>query len=383
MDDELRKKVKDYMQGKLSGEESEEIEKEIRRLEEYQSVLDEYMREDKKVGGPGAGLDEKKILRRGKWKARFMNAVIVLGILLGFLFVSGIFTSLFYTLGDPPRIEEYRDVVESAVAVTEPNVMVRSTGTSVGGLFTMNMEGELTKRVGGSEMRIGNISVNFLLGQGGYPERDLFLEHNISNGFIFPGENTSDEGTSDWDMLEKLPEGTVSEVYISLDRLYGTDEILKEIPQDITPAWFAVDTGFDNPSSGSSIGDVIGFPYEPLWHSGDWTVTNRKEENKGLSGKTVTETKTAPTLEAYGSGDIRNKNFIDTLKLLEKYEGIADRIAYGPGLNIKERLEYIDKHGINIYGIVVTGPTKEILKLEDKSWAACMKLGEARLWNLQ
>ena len=46
-----------------------------------------------------------------------------------------------------------------------------------------------------------------------------------------------------------------------------------------------------------------------------------------------------------------------------------------------ERIEYLKSHGVNIYGMVVTGPTKELLKLKENTWIASIRLGEVRLWD--
>lgn len=39
------------------------------------------------------------------------------------------------------------------------------------------------------------------------------------------------------------------------------------------------------------------------------------------------------------------------------------------------------ENGVNMFGVVVTGPTREILKLKDEQWVGGMKVGEVRLWN--
>ncbi|GAB6988061.1 anti sigma factor C-terminal domain-containing protein [Paenibacillus pini] len=44
-------------------------------------------------------------------------------------------------------------------------------------------------------------------------------------------------------------------------------------------------------------------------------------------------------------------------------------------------LQYIDKNGIRLYGVVVTGPFKELLKLKDQSDIAYMGIAQVELWK--
>lgn len=389
MSEDFKKKIKDYMEGRLSGEEKDEIEKEIEKIDKYQSVIEELVEREETDKIPDKSSNfingkENKILRRGKWKARFQNALTAIGIILGVTIISGIITSLFYTIGRPNKVEVYRDVVASTIAVTQPNVRLSGSGTSVNPYFTMGIEASLSKMVGASDIKAGNINVLFLFGQAGFPKRQWFLDENRRYLFSYPAGKLPVPVNSEWVKLEKLPEGTVAEAFLSFDRLYGTDEILGKFKDvDTKPLWFAVDTGVDDLSDEKNKFEFtpIGFPYNPLWHSSDWTVIKHSEGKWGDFGKTVTESAVAPELDPYGSGKVRDENFINTLSLLKEYEGIADRIANGPQLNIGKRIEYLKSHGVNIYGMVVTGPTKELLKLKENPLITGIRLGEVRLWD--
>lgn len=74
-------------------------------------------------------MKEAVIIRRGKWKARVMNVFTVLSVLLVLTVISMIITGVFYGSGTPDRMKAYRDVVESAVAVSHPNLKVNMNGT--------------------------------------------------------------------------------------------------------------------------------------------------------------------------------------------------------------------------------------------------------------
>lgn len=391
--EDFKRRLKDYAEGKLSENERKEVESELQKMEDYQNFLEEQMKEEgsNKMNDSNCprelSKDEQiKILKRGKWKARLQNALAAIGIILVATIIFNIFTAVFYDVGKISRREIYRDVVNSTIAVTQPNIRAGNSGSSTTPFMSMNLDSGLYKRVGSEDIRVGEMSVKFLLGQAGYPQRKWLMEKGVQDSsgmFCYPSsERMASDG--EWIKLEKLPEGTVSEVYVSLDKFYGTGEILGKFKdKDINPLWFAVDTGFDKAEPGLSDQIVypIGFPSNPIWHNDDWTLVSSKEEKTGIIGRTVSITKSAPEYDPYGSEKLRNENFIKTLNLMKKYEKIVDRITNIPGLNLEKRIEYINANGINIYGVVVTGPSKEILKLKDEAWVAGIKVGEVRLWN--
>jgi hypothetical protein len=95
----------------------------------------------------------------------------------------------------------------------------------------------------------------------------------------------------------------------------------------------------------------------------------------------VSKSFSSPVLETYGSADLRNQNFLNTLNLLKEYEKMANRIAGKGDLRLQERIDYLNQNGIGIYGAVATGPSKEILKLKNEPWISGIIVGEVRFWN--
>ncbi|MGN7117717.1 anti sigma factor C-terminal domain-containing protein [Lysinibacillus odysseyi] len=66
-------------------------------------------------------------------------------------------------------------------------------------------------------------------------------------------------------------------------------------------------------------------------------------------------------------------------ELLEKnksyYEGLLG-LGY-----LKEKQAYLKEKGFTVYGAVVTGPVKELLKLKDVPSIRDEQLGDVELWN--
>ncbi|KOP65222.1 hypothetical protein AMS62_08145 [Bacillus sp. FJAT-18019] len=415
MSEDFKQRLKDYEDGKLSDEEKMEVEREIEKLEEYQAYVNELMDQaeadnNKRAHAKGkpSGLSpkkEKRIVRRGKWKARISNTLTVLSAFLAISIISSILTALFYGMGDPSRNDKYRDAIASAISISHPNIDV-SLNSQGKVFFMQEVYGDMKKRVGDDRVTVGEYSVNFLFGLPSVKEDWNGLSTGTSQVFQRPdgkseasaladAENGSGQQSAkeqkkdassaksgDWSRLKKLPEGTVAEAYVSFNRFFSTDELLKEFENlDMEAIWFAVDTGPDDRFGGHDgiISDPVGFPAMPVWHNDDLTVTSYGEEKSGWFGKVSFSGGHYPSLETYGDGELRNEHFMKSLRLLQEYELIADRVA--PFIDIDASLAYVEQHGVQLYGAVVTGPVKELLTLREVSWVQDLRVGEVRLWN--
>ncbi|MCJ8014385.1 anti-sigma factor [Paenibacillus sp. KQZ6P-2] len=395
MSDDFKQKLQDYRDGKLTDEEHADLERELEKMEVYQSYLDETLGRDdnnedfkhSRRGKPSIQEEqmhrrEKKLLRRGKWKVRFGTVLTLMSLFIWFTVLSAIGTGIYYTAGDPDLGDIDRDVIESAIAVGYPNTSVHLS-SNAGPYFNMKVNSSITKRVGDEYVQVGDFSASFLFSW-------MRLYHfswsdsvaTQSGLFQFPGTEGS-SSDQEWNKLEKLPEGTVAEAYVSYNRLYTTDEILQRFKgKSMDPVWFAVDNGDGSDRSGRDNNVVmspIGFPANPVWHPDDGKISNRSEQKTGIFSLMGTSTTSYPDLDMYGSGELRDENFIKTLRILTEHKYIAKQLI--PFVDMKQTLEYVEKHGVHIYGAVVTGPTKEILKLKNDPEVSGIHVGKVTLWN--
>ncbi|WP_028552425.1 anti-sigma factor [Paenibacillus sp. UNC451MF] len=387
MSEEFKRQLNDYANGKLTGIEKEKLELELEKMESYQAYLNEFMgdEEDNQRLKEGTALatsfpiKEATLLRRGKWKARLQNALTAIGILIAFTTVSAILTGLFYSLGD--RARTYQDVIASAIALSRPNMTI-SGSTNSNAFFTMDYKGTFRKKIGGTFASVGDFNLKFLLG---LPSTEQTTWRNDSSSLgaeVFDLPDTKPVSSDQaWTTLEKLPEGTVAEAFVSLNRMVTTDELLQMLNgKTMEPVWFAAFTGQENRHGDFSIVmHPVGFPAIPLWHPEDMKITSHTEEKRGWFGKIVTESSSSPAVQTHGDGALREKNFLDTLHLLQQYSGISKRLA--PWLALDPTVTYLESNGVKLYGVVLTGPTKELLKLKTEPWVSSIRVGEVRLWN--
>lgn len=355
---QFEKMIKEYKKGTLSEKENIKFEEELDKFDAYQDYLDD---EDQITDAPHNPITNEastpnsrlmKSLNKGKRKAIFTNAVITLSLILMILPICAVFTFTYYGYGiKDSHGNRFLEVVEDTIAITEPNTLVDiSNVRDEIKLFSMTGHFDLYKQIGHQESYIRTEELTLWFNSIDQPKRIKKIK-NEDKHFVHPNELTvsnNDIKTT----LQNLPNGTVSEVYISLDSMYDEEEVKKLFDNiDLEILWYAVDTGFENEVNGKAIYSPIGYPAKPGNINSSF---NDKEENQ--------------------------KQFLDVLDSLNEYEDWTEKIAINE-LNIKDKANYIQNNGIGIYGVVVTGPTKELLKVNDIKAVTSQYLGGVELWN--
>lgn len=377
MSEKYKKKLEAFKKGELSKVEAEEIESDLEKIEQYLQVFEEAeIGSSKKALNPMINPKRQdRILRRGKWKARFQTAFTALGIFILFTIISTIFTAAYYTWGTPDRSELYRNVIDLTLTVTNPYGSFSGTSINTKPYFGMEATTDMKKKVGDELYKVGEYKTNFLFSLMMMPEKEIQGTTSQQQPvFSFLPKETS---PSEWNRLEKVKNGTVSSVYLSFSELFTTDQVFDYFKErNLEIIWFAVDTGMEN--KGDYGIDPIGFPSSPIWHDDDMIIDS-VEKTGDFWFSTESTTSSSPD---YTEGDskILHKQFIKTLTFLENYEKKAENFYFGK-LELDKRLAYMEENGIYHYGVVITGPTEEILKLKKESWIKDIRIDDIRFWN--
>ncbi|NIK75537.1 hypothetical protein FHS15_000637 [Paenibacillus castaneae] len=392
MSEKFKQQLKDYADGKLSTEEQAEIEREIAKLEAYQEHMDELLQSGGQKSKPQSGQDErsmelnpkkaKQLMKQGKRRARYWSVGTVFGLLLLLSILNSAFISLFYSVGTPNRMDIYRDVIRSSFQVTIPNFTV-SLSSSPSGILGMKYSGTMTKQIGSEWLSVGTYAQSLRLNQMLGSPLDTYRDGIRSTNMVFylPEAMNTEMSGQEWARLEKLPEGTVAEAFVSFDQYYKTDAALKLFEgKEMDPLWLAVYKGeLESGEDSQFATQPIGFPISPMWHYSDGKSVIKEEKKNGwFSSEKLTLTR-YPSINLYGDGKLREDNFKDTLRLLQRYKSVSRTVVFPSTIN--QALDYVEANGVSIYGIAVTGPVKEILKLREASFVKQIRLGEVRLWN--
>lgn len=367
MSDDFKEKLKAYVEGTLSEEEKVLMEKELEKLELYQEILDEQC----DLNSPyQTNFDENiiknqnKIIKKSKWKARLQNACITLIILNILFLISQTLTSKYYSLGNPSKETLYRNAIRAVIETTRPNADANGSTARKGIFFSREIGIQYSQQVGKDKIDEGNLTVKFNFKNPVVITDKLPITSKLNRYYFNSSIPHSNDGnlyqdSTMWNTLEKLPEGTVTEAYITFNKLYDTDEVFNIFKdKNLDLLWLAVDTGIkDDPCT------ALGFPHT--------------ERFPNLRRNWFDPPPTS--VEKYKNGKFRNDYFIDTLKFLNEHKAITNTVYSDE--SIEEALNYVNKNGVKIIGVTITGPTKEILKLREDNLVGLIRVGESRLWN--
>ncbi|RIW34023.1 anti-sigma factor [Bacillus salacetis] len=362
MSEEWRKKLQEYYEGSLSEEEADEVEKELEKLEIYQDIMADEMgaAEPEKDVLPPEKIGE--ILKGSVRNARFsLIAYVTMILLLIYPFMT-MMSYIYYGWGG--RANELIDVAAQTIYVTEPNVSLEEMDVEEKvGLFSLDVYMDLYKRVGKKDINLGDWTVSYDLDSPDFPERNYITENPPddipyfdSKKLYHPDSTISNSDNDPWGTLKKLPEGTVAEVYISLNQLREPAD-MPELTEDadVEWRWYAIDTGLEAKGKSLEGGYLPPIGYPAQTDPDAWSPYHSEKPNE--------------------------EQFMDSLKFLEKYEEQAVKISHGKWLDLDYRIKHLEANGLYSYGGVLTGPVKEILKLKDNDSVRQIQIGEVRLWN--
>ena len=372
-----------YLRGEMTEGEEQRLGEEVIRDEEYAQRLERLLLGEEQGTGSDPGkeapvaLTEEKqraIIRRGKWRMRLSNSAFTMGLAFfaGVLLfvVNGWFGSLMH--------DDLFRVAKDMVNFTQPGVSVGSSGSEVG-LFYGKIRMELRERVGSEDKNAGSFeSTNFLWKTSAKPEwtngvreQKLFFNYPIT-GQKLTQVDSEHLRTPAWRTMEKLPEGTVSQLAISFDHFLSYEEYYELISRYASSdayetVWFAVDSGQEQARSEADEG-------VRLLGAGDVWGFAERELNYG----------NAP-IQVNGEGPRRAAAYLSEMKYLSEQERLTNEIGFSlvsrGKPQIAERYQYMQKNGVRIYGAVLTGPTKELLKLQQEKSITAAFLGKVDWWN--
>ena len=172
-----------------------------------------------------------------------------------------------------------------------------------------------------------------------------------------------------WTKLEKVHEGTVAELSFSTKEYMTPEEMLEFLePYDLDVLWMPLYTGelieFDTGwSGGGNSMSIASFGFTGGRETGD----DYNSQSKYNLDEKFTE---------------KNKQLmLQQMKNLLENESTGYRENFLKLSHLEERYDYLMKEGFQVYGAVVTGPVKELLKLKDNGQIQGASLGDMTYWN--
>lgn len=322
---------------------------------------------------------EKKILR----KSRFTLTMRILRIFLLGMLVFGIYTILLNSLTEHFQLGAENDFyTKLALDWKVPNV--RGTfdfeEEAMSLLGTKKISYSLVKKVGKADVVIGEANVTKRLSAS-----NSFIDYQIPGreqlndfNFFYPEDPrngkklVANAEPEVWETLEMLHEGTVGELAFSTNHFMEPEELIQTLESyDVDILWMPLYTGefvdFEPGGYGTSGEDLS--VQDGIGITGTWSTSDdylSKMKTNGLDRSSMAESK---------------KSMMENMETLltEKSSAYTEQFL---GLShLKARSDYLKKNGFTVYGAVITGPVKELLKLENEEMIQGEQLGEVELWN--
>ncbi|PEK03021.1 anti-sigma factor [Bacillus wiedmannii] len=364
---EFKKLWKKYENGTLTHDEQEELESHIETCEECDAYLDELLSKSEPIKKRLPPQNLKVPFWKIKWKQRWQTFSFVLAVCIAIYFI-GHFSSSFYFY-NIKKLTEVDEIPALALEATIPNSRSAGGSTKVKPFFRTENEMNLFKTVGKKEFPIGTVATRSFLSSvaiTNQPWANRAYSKKLS--FVHPKikEEASLKELSKkvWDTLGKIHEGTVAEVAISFDKAYTLQEVesilysafeAQEMPP--TPLWYALDTGQERIDEEDFIlngGEIIGF-----------SEHINLPDNEEIRPKT------------------KEDEVIEMMHILSTHKEIVSKTTRTPEkeLNLDKRYQYVKDNGVKVYGMVITGPSKELLKLQNSQNVRYATLGDIEVWN--
>jgi len=298
----------------------------------------------------------KRAINSSRWKLILSTLMVILLIVP----TCYMLTFGYYAFGT--KSTTLMDVTSKTLYITEPNTTLEELEFEMDfSLFSMDLSFDQYKQIGDEFYPAKHYNFHFVLNDLVKKEEDSKLEKlypgyptQTNQWLAHPKQSIEFNNAKEWRVLEGLPEETVVEAYISLNNLYEVDAVENEM-KNVDVTWAAIYTGSEETML-SSDGDVIspiGYPVQP-----DQTYWSPFRDSSS-----------------------HEETFLEMLKELQPYESIAEEVTIQKNLELNERISYLEKNGFKTYGVVVTGPKKEIESLRKLSMVRYMKVGEVKLWN--
>lgn len=174
-----------------------------------------------------------------------------------------------------------------------------------------------------------------------------------------------------WKTLEMVHEGNVANLAFSLDDYYTPKEIVQLMENyDIDILWMPIYMGeLQSFREGGWGGGT-----DTMALSSPWGLAGAREMDKDYRGGSLYPLLNEGEIEESERAMLKNMD-----EMLATNKRLAEVLLSTE--HLQERADYLREEGFQAYGAVVTGPVKELLKLQEVEGIRSIQLGEIKHWN--
>lgn len=179
------------------------------------------------------------------------------------------------------------------------------------------------------------------------------------------------EQSNVWVPLEKVHEGNVADLAFSTDTYHSPREILDLLaPYDVEVRWMPLYMGemrqFTEGGWGGG-GDSISLNHQ-------FGLSGARLMDKDFRGGSLLNGLNKDLIEMSQEAMLQNMQM-----MLKKNKRLAENLLGTQ--HLQQRYDYLKNEGFQANGAIVTGPVKELLKLQELEGIHSVSLGEITYWN--
>ncbi|APH06431.1 anti-sigma factor [Bacillus weihaiensis] len=323
---------------------------------------------------------EKKIFR----KYRFTLTVRIIRIIITCLILFWIYMMVVYISFHSLKSDMKHSYFSSlANDWTIPNLYEELGGnpnSRITPFLTQIVNEPVYKKVGKDYQAVGTITIEKTLFTHLSSREIHYFDQQAEEGYVFflpedprNGESLStDQDDHVWYTLDKIHEGTVGELSFSTEKFMTPEELLELLkPYDLELIWAPLYTGEFKEYKPTSYSES-----ENSLQIDNWIgLAGGRKSQEDYTYSAKINILNEETLKESQNMMLTNMNQLleeESTSYYETFLGLS---------HLDNRYEYIKQNGFIVYGGVVTGPVKELLKLKEVEEIRGAKLGELSYWN--
>ncbi|RDU37621.1 hypothetical protein DRW41_07200 [Neobacillus piezotolerans] len=321
---------------------------------------------------------EKKIL----WKYRFTLTLRIVRVLAAIGLLYWAYTIiLFISYDQSEKADKNYFSIAQAINWTQNGYLVKNEPFShaeITPFLSQKLSLPLVRTIGKKEVQIGSVDVTKRLIAPFSSKSIAYSETSAQSGFSFflpedprTGKKlTLKVDPAVWSTLEKVHEGTVADFAFSTDRYYKPEDLLTVLSNyDVDVLWMPLYAGevkeikdVSYSVAGGTYFTVDGLGMTRARETDDYT----SYRELGLHPDGIKENEKIMLANMEHLLKSENKTYLENVLGLRF---------------LQERQDYLKKNGFRVYGAVVTGPVKELLKLRELKTIQSAEVGEFAYWN--
>lgn len=253
-----------------------------------------------------------------------------------------------------------------------------SSENNISPLLTQKITLPLTKRIGKKDHIVSELNLSkpifHQFTKVDFKSSYLFESNVEIFDFYLPNENEKTSQVKEleaWETLEIVHEGNVGNLAFSTEKYYTPIEIFDLLSEyDVDILWMPL-----------YMGEMSEYT-EGGWGGDEYSISLSKPW--GLSGARSVDDQFRETYSVSSLNNVTIKESEQTMLqnmeiMLAEKTGVAETLLETE--HLQERYDYINEHGFKAYGAVVTGPVKELLKIQEITGIHSVSLGEIKQWN--